>query len=366
MDPRKRARLALLGVAIALLALGVIFSRWQSEPTANAEVMTPAARVEYPRDQRRLPPRPQEKVVEVKTPEGRLVRTAATDPIQNAMALPGGGTVFVEVNAIRHSDLVKKVLRCREEEAMRNLDLMRDELGVDLLEDVDRVAVHEDLIAVSGFFDELKLPDEVVEQGDYGDAGKLFTLPHPDDEDKQMHLARLGNGLLVLGDTEADVTAAIDRAEGRGEKVDPLPPEIVRGSEVYGRFAGDMLKQLLGDAPGANPMVKRASEIVTDGTVRLLVDDHVALSLDLETTSEEEGKDLSVALGGALALMRQQAEAQGNTEAAALLKQARVLPGKDGSFGVDLAVPGDVILDLLDCGDPDDPGEAAGDGQKDD
>jgi len=351
MQSTKGGRIALLAAAIALLALGALLSRCSEEratqPGAQAEASQAPPKVTYPRDRRR----PTAPPAAPQTPPARPVRTAGSDPIQNAMALPGGGTVFVEVNAIRHSDVVKDILRCREEEATRNLDIMREELGVDLLEDVDRLALHEDLIAVSGFFQELTLPDEVVDQGAYGDNGKLFTLPNPDEEGKQMHLARMGDGLLVLGNTEADVKAAIDRAEGRGEPAQPLPPEIVRGSEVYGRFGGDVLQQLLGDAPGANPLVKRMAEIVTDGTVRLLVDDHVALSLDLETTSEENGKDLSLALAGVLAMARQQAEAEGNTEAAALLKQARVLPGEDGSFGVDLAVPGDLILDLLGCGE---------------
>lgn len=347
MDKR---RIALLSAAIGLLALGAWFSRSADKPAEDgttAPVKEPPPRVRYPREARRTrpPPRPDD------APPPKPTREAATDPIQNAMAVPGGGAVFIEVNAIRHSELVQELLRCREAQASETLAFMRDELGVDPLEDVDRAAVHEDLIAVSGFFEELKLPPEATPGGAYGDDAELFTLPNEDNPDNTMHLAKLGDGLLVLGEDPSQVRAAVDRAEGRGPPIEPLPPHMVRGSEVYGRFGGDLVGELLGGAAGRsdNPMLARAAEIITAGTVRVLVDDHLSLSLDLETTSPEEGEDLSKTVAGLMSMARQQAEAQGRDDVAALFKQARVLPGEGGAFGVDFAVPGDTLLEMLGC-----------------
>jgi hypothetical protein len=348
MDKR---RLAMLAAAAALLVLAALFSRGADQPSEAARAAQQASeerpKVRYPRDNRRFPPK---RVVKAPADQPQP-RTAATDPIQNAMAMPNGGAVFVEVNAIRHSDIVQKLLRCREADASQNLDFMRDELGIDPLEDVDRVALHEDLIAVSGYFDELKLPDEVVRDGAYGDNAELFTLPNPDEPGETMHLGKMGDGLLVMGENEDDVKAAVDRAEGRGEPAQPLPPHMVRGSEVYGRFGGDLVRELLGGAKNPNPMVQRAAEIITEGTVRVLVDDHLSLSLDLETSNEQEGEDLAKALAGVIAATRAQAESAGEDDVAALLKQARVLPGKGGEFGVDFAVPGDLILEAMECGE---------------
>jgi hypothetical protein len=356
MDKR---RIGLLAAAVVLLALAAWFSR-SADQQADAEggdapAAEPPPKVRYPRDSRRLQPPP--RAPDTKAPS-KPVQEATTDPIQNAMALPGGGAVFVEVNAIRHSDLVQKLLRCREADASQALDFMRDELGIDPLEDVDRAALHQDLIAVSGFFEELRLPPEAQDQGRYGDGAELFELNNPDTPDQSMHLAKLGDGLLVMGEDLDKVKAAVDRAEGRGPTIEPLPPHLVRGSEIYGRFGGDLVRDLLGPGQERNPIVARAAEIITEGTVRVLVDDHLSLSLDLETTSAEEGEDLAKALAGLMAATRQQAETAGEADVAALLKQARVLPGKAGEFGVDFAVPGDMLLDALGCGEDGAPGGA--------
>jgi hypothetical protein len=312
-----RSRLALLALAVILLVAGAALSRCsetaEEAPEGGERALLkqpPKPKVVYPRDAFRRARKPSER----KEQAAKLAKAAA-DPIQRAMATPGGGTVFVEVNAIRHSKLASALLRCREAEATESLRAMKEMLGIDPLEEVDRVAIHEDLIAVSGFFEELKMPDGVETAGEYGDGASMFKLPNPESADgAPMHLAKLGDGLLVLGETEADVRAAVDRAEGRGEPAQPMAPHLVRGSEIYGRFGPELLAELLGNAAGADPLVQTVQQVVTG-----------------------------------MALMRQQAKNDGVDELAALLAEARVLPQKDGAFGVDVAVPGDLILDALDC-----------------
>lgn len=353
----ERNRVLLLVAAVALIAVSVVASRCADESegpeqAAKAEGKARAEKVVFPRDrrQRRLPP----KATPVTSAPEKPRREPGVDPIQRAMAFPDGGAVFVEVNAIRHSELVEKLLACRGDEASDAMSRFKEQVGVDPFEDVDRIAVHEDVFAASGFFDELKLPPEAGEATAYGDGSQLYTLRDPEDPDgTPTVLGKVGNGLLLLGEDEAEVKAAIDRAEGRGEATPPLPADVM-GTEVYGRFGPELLGQLVGGGQGAsdNPLVQRIAEIVTDGTVRVLVDDAVSMSLDLETTNEQDGEDLAKAIGGALAGARQQARNEGNEELAALLDQARVLKQPNGRFGIDVAVPGDTLLDVMGCKEP--------------
>lgn len=348
----KRNRVVLLVVVAALLVVGALSSRCaedaerpEGEKLAEAKAKRRAEQVVFPRD-RRPSKRP---TPPVQPGQPVRVREAAVDPIQRAMAFPDGGAVFVEVNAIRHSPLVESILACRKDDATEGMRQLKEQMGIDPLEDVDRMALHEEVFAASGFFDDLKVPPEAGDPEAYGDGAQLYRVPNPDDPDGATVFAKVGDGLVLLGEDEAQVKAAIDRAEGRGEAGPSLPLDVTR-SEVYGRFGPELLQELLGGAAGADPLVARVGEIVTDGTVRILVDDAVSMSLDLETSDAAAGEDLAKAIGGALAGVRAKAASEGRQDLAALLDRARVLKQEDGKFGIDVAVPGEVILDAMGCG----------------
>lgn len=347
-----KKRAPFLVLAGVLLALGVLFSRWTdvaSAPESKGEVALArekAKAVVYPRDtnaSRRAALR-----AKSEQPSRPPRREAVHDPIQRAMNVPGGGAVFVEVNAIRHSELVERLLRCRGEEAGGELERMRDELGIDPLEDLDRVAMHQDVLAASGFLGDLKLPPAAGEALPYGDGAQLYEWPTGDEEQGgTAYLGRVGEDLLILAKSADDVKAAVDRVEGRGPPPEPLPAHLT-GSEIYGRIGPELIQSLSG--PGSDPLFGKLEELVEGGTARVLVDEHVSVSLDFEAKSPEDADDLAKALGGALAAVRQQAKGKGDEELAALLEQARVLPQGGGRFGVDVAVPGDLILKGMGCG----------------
>src|SRR5690606_34694099 len=117
--------------------------------------------------------------------------------------------------------------------------------------------------------------------------------------------------------------------------------------EIYGSIGPELIRAL--SAGGSDPLFGKLGELVTEGTARVLVDEHVSVSLDFEAKGETSADDLAKALGGVLALARQQANANGEVELAALLEQARVLPQEGGRFGVDVAVPGELILKGMGC-----------------
>jgi hypothetical protein len=265
-----------------------------------------------------------------------------------ALTAPGkDGAVVVEVNAIRHAPLVDKLVACevaRKGDGAQFLAEAQAELGLDLTEDVDRIAFDKNVFAVSGFFEKLTLPAELGAGEAYGDAGRIFHTKS--DDGKDVVVGKLGNDLLLTGFNEQTVRDALDRAEGRSPASSPFPDGLA-GGEIYGLLGQAFLRDMF--AGSSNPVLTSFTTLVTETQVRVAVDDAAALSLDLKTNSADEANDLSRALGGAVAAARAQAAEAGETQLAGLLEQARVKVGDDGRVAFDVAVPGEHLLRMLGC-----------------
>lgn len=345
---KNRNVLVLVTGALALLLLAYLLSRSSADaiaasdagPGRGAKQRPP---VVYPRDQR------------PKT-EGALAtdRTAAEkkdaanlDLMQRALLGPGKkGALFVEANAIRHAPLMEKILRCRDKEAADGLERLKNELGIDPTEDIDRIGFDGDVFAASGYFDNLKLPPDIGPGTPYGDGARLWSETSPEGE--KVAFAKLGNGLLLTGVDEAQLKSAIDRAEGRDNaaSADSLPAGFGQG-EIYGTVGAAFIQSLFGSSE--NPIAQNLARLVTSSTVRMNVDEDAALSLDMQAVDEKSARDLTDALKGGLALLRADAQKQGDEDLASLLEQARVDVRADGRFDVDIAVPGEVFLKGMGC-----------------
>ena len=340
---KNRGVLVLVGVAVAFLILAYLLSRTSAEVTsgdAGPAASSAKKPVVFPRDQYKgtgalanvKPP----------TPEKR----AKLDAMQRALIQPGGkGAVFVEANAIRHAPLMDKILRCRQGDSADGLGQMKEEFGIDPLEDVDRVGFDGDVFVASGFFTDMKVPAELGEGTAYGDTGRIWTAK--DDDGTSVAFGKLGDGMLVSGVDEAQVRAAMDRASSTSEAPSELPAGFGQG-EVYGTVGAAFLTSVLGASN--DPVAQRVAELVTSSTVRMNVDEDAALSLDMQAVDDKSADELSKAIGGAFAGLRMQAQQTGDEDLAWLLEQARVEPGKDGRFNVDVAVPGEVLLRGMGCG----------------
>lgn len=291
----KDTRVVLAGLVIGFIVLTVLASRCEDDRIAEGVAPVPEApKVVYPRDR----PDPIRMSKRMRKPRRRGSTPLDTerarsdkrvrDRLEAAMSAPGGGgSVFVELNAIRHSEVANKILKCRETEAMGVLDDFKERLNIDPSKDIDRVAISGESLAVSGYFKDITLPPEVGDGVEYGGA-KLYETPggvdrrgNPRDP---VHFAVVGEDMVVTGPSAEAVKASVDRIEGRGE-VDRLP---------------------------------------------------------------------------AIAAARIQAQEQGNPEVAQLLEQARVIPADDGTFDVDVAVPGEMILNALGCDEDGNPVLGAG------
>jgi hypothetical protein len=335
--------LVLVGAALLFLVLAYLLSRTSAEVvlTDAGPAVAQHAPVIYPRDQYRgggalASTKPT-------TPEKR----AKLDAMQRALIQPGGqGAVFVEANAIRHAPLMEKMLRCRQADSADGLNQMKEELGIDPLEDVDRVGFDGDVFVASGFFSDLKVPAELGEGAAFGENGRLWTAK--DDDGEQIVFGKLGDGMLVSGVDEANVKAAMERAASSAASVPPELPAGFGQGEVYGTVGAAFLANVLGTS--GDPVAQKVAQLVTSSTVRMNVDDDAALSLDMQAVDDKSADELSKAIGGALAGLRIQAQQSGDQELAWLLEQARVEPGEGGRFYVDVAVPGEVLLRGMGCG----------------
>ncbi len=336
----------LVGVAVALLVAAYLLARCGEERLQKeGGIAAPTVKqVEYPRERRAR--RAKAPVVDDGAPVEKTP-TVGRDKLARALGSPGkDGALVIEVNAIRHSPLVEKLLACEEArkgDAGTGLATLKEQLGVDVTEDVDRVAFDKDVMAVSGFFSELKLPEEMGAGEAYG-GGRIFKAA--DDSGKTMIVGRVGDELLITGFDEAQVKSAIDRAEGREAPGPAFPPGIA-GGEVYGLVGAAFLQDLLGQA--GDPRAAELANVITQSTVQMAVDDAAALSMDITARTPEEGQDLGKALGGLISLARQQAQTEGDTELAGLLDQGQVKVRDDGSVAVDVAVPGDTLLKMFGC-----------------
>jgi len=235
-------------------------------------------------------------------------------------------------------------LRCRQQDASAGLQSLREKFGIDPFEDLDQIAMTGDLLAVSGYFENLQVPEGIGAGESYGDAAKIYSVPVPEGgEGEQRHrrqqpqfLATVGGGLILVGESAQQLQAAVDRVEGRAASTEEMNLENAYG-EIYGRVGPSFVKDLL--ANSQEPLAQRLQELVTEGEVRMNVDEHVSMNMDVTAVGEQEAEDLSRAIGGALAAARRWSIRASVGIATTIVKNSRRRPGRPRSRPVPSVIP---------------------------
>lgn len=219
-------------------------------------------------------------------------------------------------------------------------------MGIDPLRDVDRVGITEHGLVVSGDFRRANWEGLLGTPAGapYGDHGQITTVDPRGDGGGTLFATRWGDSLLHLGDSEEDGRRVLDAVEGRGPAPRPLlTPEQSYG-ELYGVVSGaDLARTLGGSEAWATALVEAASKV----EVHLDARRDVALVADVSGEDAHKLEDLGKTLGGALALARVQARAQGDAEAAELLGFARVSPSHGNALSLEVALPLEVVAKRL-------------------
>ncbi len=357
MSSRIRKLIAVVA-AIAILALAVIAGLLSTAGDEKAE--EPELEVAFPRDHpqgRKRVERPADKAEEEPAEDnvialpGKLPKLATREQtaLQRAVAAPDKGYLVFEVGAIGHSELARKIMACRARRFRERLDVIRKQTGLDIMEDVEQVGMSGEVVALGGRLQGFKLTRGTGEPEAYGDSARIRTEAVPPGRDgkprEPLLIARVGPDLVLVGSDRDKLLAAIDRAEGRA----PSEPMKSGRADVRGRLSGAEIGQLMGKAAPNDEALKAIRELTRGVDLRMNVEDHVALSLDLGTEGVGAAHDLSASLKSAVTIARQLANREGHKRTAWLLDQARFHdPGADG-FAFDLAVPGDFVLMSMGC-----------------
>ncbi len=286
----------------------------------------------------------------------------ARDPMITALSRPeGGSALFMEANVLLHSPVGEMLLGCLDADARREIDRVRDRFGVDLFSSIDRVAVQQGLLTVSGHFGDAEWENifEEFAPREHGDYGMIYSRPDLHDLvgdggaplERQPVMGVWNDELVFVGDTPEEVAAAMDRLEGNAPTGPPPIKEHEAYGEIYGTLQAEDFGQLLagGENTELSELLKRAAE-----RVELHVDarDEVAIVARARGTDTTAMEKLSRALGGALSLGRIKARQDGDDDLAALLEHARVTPF-DGDSTLELALPRSTLREWLgDCASP--------------
>lgn len=267
---------------------------------------------------------------------------AVEDPLLRGLGGAGGrSAMVVEANAIRHSPVGELLLACMRNRSRRDpIERLREELGVDPLEQIDRIAMGDDALMISGHFADAKWDGllEHFEDRRYGDGARFFTRRVEDvvaGQPREEVLAVWNDQLLIVADSEDDARKVIDRIEGRLPVDAPLIPEESTYGELYGVLAADDVARLF--ERHQPELAERLREVASQVELHMDTRSDVGLVADVKGSDRDQVSDLARSLGAALALARTRAidEAEGLAE---FLDLARVRPQGD-QFTLELALP---------------------------
>jgi len=357
-----RKRLLFLWMAILLLAAGVALMLYGEEPAP----VTPEVSVNFPR---RLNPEERRRM------ENRRVLPAARQPQDDkprgperprdpVLAALGSGksAVVVEANAIRNSPVGKLLLECILDDSKENpIEELKREAGVDVLQDLDRVALTDDGVIISGHFGNARWDDLFKQRATSGHYGDGATVYHPKATEVNLpdggrvtrqadsSLATWGGQMVMVGDSDETVRAMIDRVEGRSAVEQPVLNETQTYGEIYGIISADDLAKIFPADQG--DLADRFRSIAQRIEVHVDTSSDVGIVADVQGVDTAQVEDLGKSLGAALSVARLGAKEQDEKEMAELLDLAKVRPDGD-RFKVEMAIPLEMLeKQLSKCGE---------------
>jgi hypothetical protein len=338
-----------LGVAVLLLALSAwLMSRGDKEkPTVRPpklEFPRHSSPEENTRNQRRrtLPPltAPDEDAEGFRRKRDPMLVALPTDPKRSAM-------VF-EIEALKESPITKVWLDCllaRNDRDRMSFDRLKERLGIDPLEDVERVAVSsERLLLMQGSFAHARFDEAEWSKRTYGEKGVIY-----ENRESGRVVAMWGSDMMLASGTR-DSAEPVEDAIDRLESTDPEQKSILGDHQAYGDMYGvlspdDLAKML---PPENAALAERIQQIVERVDIHVDASDDVAMVADVGGPGGQDMEDLSKSFGAALAVGRMKAQNDGEEKLAELLDYAKVRPG-GGQFSVDMALPIEVLKDLGPC-----------------
>ena len=245
--------------------------------------------------------------------------------------------VVAEFSAIINSELGGLMTACLfgDDDFLGEL---RD-AGMDPITKVDRVAMIDDSLVVTGDFKDARwkkfLPGDAVAK-DYGRQGQVIEVGREDGGVETF--AVWGGQMFIAGGDQASQKAILDRLEGNGPQARPVLDDTMAYGEVYGVIASSMLAELIGtqDARLGETIRQSAKSV----QLHMDVSHDVGLVADVQSGDPQKTEELRRSLGSALSLARMQAQAKGKREEADILDLAHVRSAEGGTdFRLEAGLP---------------------------
>ncbi len=337
-------RFAWLLAAVLLLGLAAFFMSRGDKPTRakrDGEVDFPRfpRPAEHQRNDRRrtlVPPSQPQKdnATEIIVKRDPLIMALPNDPKKSL--------VVFEVAGLRDSPVGKAWMDClMKRDGKRGLDKMQQELGLNPLEDIERIAVSSaPLVLMNVPTEKLKFAETGFTKRSFGKQGAIFEKP----PSKEV-FATWGDSLLVTGPNARAIEESLERLESETPQV-PVIPEWSQYGDMYGSISPDELAKMLPEDQKA--LAEKIRHAVNRVDIHLDASEDVAFVADVEGPGEDDITDLGKSFGAALSLARIQAQSEDNDKLAELLDYAAVHPhGK--RFALDVALPFDLLKEMGPC-----------------
>lgn len=246
----------------------------------------------------------------------------------------------VEAGALKETPLGAMLIRCLTQLSLSNLlrSVHRDPERIERVAIASAGADGRPMLLVGGTFAAAHEADAGTPGVPVGRRGHLLT----------QGTERAGiwdDRLLIFGEREEDIEAALARLEGGLDAPPPLPADEAYG-DVYGTLQGDWLRSLLPSAWG-----ERAMGALARATIHVDAGDDLLIVADAYGPAPASS-DLGVSLGAGLALLRSRAASVGDEHLLRLLEESRVVPAP-GGFKLEVALPLALIeQQLSECARP--------------
>ncbi|MRG97211.1 hypothetical protein [Polyangium spumosum] len=300
---------------------------WEEERNRKRRTLPPAA------------PRPGEE-------EGILRKR---DPL--LVALPtekGKSAVVFEVAALKDSPIGQIWLDCmleRQAEAKargRGREDFKEQFGIDLMQDVERVALSSNKVAILSIAEGAARIDKTGwPKRSFGEKGAIW-----EEAESGRVIGTWGDELVLAGADAEEIEAAIERLESKSPESEPPIPAWSQYGDIYGVLSPEELADMLPEQQGE--IAARIRAAIDRVDLHVDTSEDVAIVADVNGPNQADVADLAKSMGTALTLARAGADDEGDERLRELLDYATVKP-RDGRFTLDVALPLEVLKEMGPC-----------------
>jgi hypothetical protein len=208
-----------------------------------------------------------------------------------------------------------------------------ERVGINPRSELDRVAIADGTLIVSGHFGQAR-PERLIEGSEkkpWGTDGVIYQRPEGGDV-----MATWQKNLMIFGDSEAQVTAVLERLSGSA----PASPALIDEGEALGDVYGVLQPVAFAQMLGVRRSEARQRLQTVPGQIKLHIDasSDVAVTAETRGSDPDSGRQLATALQGALESARGQERGRPDWLGQALAT-ARVTSGEGGRTRFEINVP---------------------------